>query len=316
MNLPTRASRVFVAGHSGLLGSSLLRVLAAAGFRELRTRTRQELDLADPRAVRAAFLVERPEVVFLAAGLTGGILANARRPADFLHANLVVQDAVFEAALACGTATLVFYGSSCVYPRDCARPICEDALGTGAVEATSAAYAAAKTAGIAACEAYNRQYGTTRFLALVPNSLYGPGDNFDPESSHVLAALVGRFHAAKVAGAPSVTLWGTGEPRREFLFVDDAARASMFAVLNADRLENRHYNLGSGRDLGIADLARLVAAKVGYGGEILWDTAKPDGPARKLLDSSSFRALGWSPEVSLESGLASTYDWYLKRLSL
>ncbi len=305
--------RAYVAGHRGMLGSALLRLLEAEGCASILTRSREELDLGEARAVKVAFLEDRPEVVFLCAGLTGGIEANRSRPAEFLHANLAVQDAVFEAALACGARHLVFYGSSCVYPKEAPQPIEEGALFGGPIEATSAPYAVAKTAGILACQAYNAQYGSTRFIALVPNSMYGPGDNYDPASSHVLSALVRRFHEAKVQGLPSVRLWGSGKPTREFVYVDDAARASLFAVEAADRMENRHYNIGTGLETPIRDLAHRVAAVVGYPGEILWDPSRPDGTARKVLNSESFRGLGWAPTVALDDGLVRTYGAFLRR---
>lgn len=312
--LPGRG-RIFVAGHNGMLGSALTALLRQNGCEHLLLRTRTELDLADGAAVMAFFRAERPDVVFLCAGLTGGIQANRERPASFLHENLAIQDAVFEAARLCGARQVVFFGSSCTYPRDAGQPIPEDSLGAGLVEPTSAAYAAAKTAGIIACAAYNQQYPDTHFIALVPNSLYGPGDHFDPATGHVLAGLLARFHAARRDRADSVTLWGTGRPRREFLHVADAARAALFAVSHVDRLENRHYNIGTGVDLSIAELAQRVAQVVGFSGEIRWDARHPDGAARKLLDSSRFRALGWAPEVPLEAGLMQTYEWYVNRLA-
>jgi GDP-L-fucose synthase len=305
--------RVYVAGHQGMLGSAMLRILGKAGCDAIITRTRAELDLGDSRAVRVEFEKARPDVVFLCAGFTGGIEANRTRPAEFLHSNLAIQDAVFEASLACGAKSLVFFGSSCIYPREAVQPIPEGALFGGPIEPTSTPYALAKTAGIVGCQAYNAQYAATRFIALVPNSMYGPGDNYDLDSAHVLSALVRRFHEAKTKRAPSVILWGSGTPTREFIYVEDAAMASLFAVEVAHRLENRHYNIGTGFETRISDLAHRVASVVGYAGEISWDTSRPDGPARKVLNSDSFKALGWSPIVHLEDGLVRTYEAFLRR---
>jgi GDP-L-fucose synthase len=228
-----------------------------------------------------------------------------------MHVNLSIQDNLFESARRYGVKRVVFYGSSCMYPRDCAQPIKEDRLLTGPIETTSEAYAAAKIAGTVACRAYNAQMRENRFIALVPNSIYGPNDNFDAESSHVLAALIRRFHQAKIEGSPEVTLWGSGTPRREFLFSSDAARASIFAIENAERLSNRHYNVGTGTDCSIKELAGTIASTVGYEGKMVWDTAKPDGTPRKLLDSSDFRSLGWEPVVGLREGIEMTYEWFL-----
>jgi len=307
-------SRIYVAGHTGLLGSALLRKLRQQGYNTLITRTHAELDLTDKAAVFRFFSVEKPDYVFLCAGKVGGIVSNKTYPADYLHINISIQDNVFEAASRFGVKHLVFYGSSCTYPKLAAQPIKEEYLLTGPLEQTSEAYAAAKIAGLIACRAYNQQYRTNRFIALIPNSMYGPNDNFDLEHCHVLSALVRRFHEAKTTGAPSVTLWGSGRPRREFVYCDDVAEASIFAVKHADRLENRHYNVGSGVDYSIRELALLVARIVGYEGKIEWDTTRPDGAARKLLDSSRFMSLGWKPAVDIEQGLRRTYQWYKERL--
>ncbi len=307
-------SRIYIAGHTGLLGSALLGRLRRDGCCNLVTRTHTELDLTDRRAVFDFFSAETPEYVFLCAGRVGGIMSNKTCPADYLHVNIAIQDSVFEAALHHNAKHVVFYGSSCMYPKHSRQPMKEQYLMAGPVEPTSEAYAAAKTAGVVACKAYNQQYGANRFIALVPNSLYGPNDNFDLEHCHVLSALIRRLHEAKVAGAGSVTLWGSGTPRREFVFCDDAADASIFAVQHADRLENRHYNVGSGRDYSIRELAGLIAGIVGYEGDIHWDTTRPDGAARKLLDSSNFRRLGWQPATQIEEGLKRTYRWYQQQV--
>lgn len=305
-------SSIYVAGHTGLLGTALLKRLASDGYRNILLRKHSELDLTDRRAVDAFFDAEKPEYVFLAAGLTGGIMANRSYPADFLHTNIAIQDNVFEAAQRHGAKRLVFYASSCVYPKNSPQPMKEDYLLTGQIEPTSEAYAAAKIAGIIGCRAYNNQHGSNRFIALLPNSMYGPGDNFDPENSHVMAALLRRFHEAKKEKKKEVTLWGSGEPKREFLFNEDVADASLFAVLNAERLQNMHYNVGVGVDYSIRELAEIVSDIVGYKDKIVWDTSKPDGAPRKLLDSTRFRDLGWRPNMTLKEGLRATYEWFVK----
>ncbi len=304
-------SKIYVAGHRGLLGTALLKRFGADGYANILTRTHDALDLTDQAAVAEFFARERPEYVFLAAGLTGGIVANKTYPATFLHTNLAMQDNVFEAAQKFDTKHVVFYGSTCSYPKHCAQPMKEEDFLTGPIEATSEAYAAAKIAGILGCRAYNNESGNGRFIALTPNSMYGPGDNFDLESSHVLSALIRRFHEAKIGGLDSITLWGTGSPRREFIFSEEVADASVFAVLNAEKLENRFYNVGTGIDISIKELAERIAGLVGYEGVIEWDTAKPDGAPRKLLASTRFRELGWSPPGTLlEEGLIKTYEWF------
>ncbi len=310
-----KESRIYIAGHTGLLGTALLKRVEKEGFRNIIVRTHSEADLTDSRAVDRLFRDERPECVFLAAGLTGGIIANSAHPARFLHENISIQDNVFESAIRYGVRRLVFYGSSCIYPKCAEQPISEGALLTGAIEETSAPYAAAKIAGIAACAAYNREYGARRFIALVPNSMYGPAGNFDPENSHVLSALMRRLHDARVLGAGMVTLWGSGSPRREFVFSEDVAQASVFAMKNAERLRNSHYNVGTGEDFSIKELASAVARVVGFEGRINWDSTRPDGVARKLLDSSGFKALGWKPKTFLNEGLEKTYEWFLRSLA-
>lgn len=309
-----KESKIYIAGHTGLLGSALLKRLRALGYSNITTRSHEELDLTNQAAVDKFFEHEQPEYVFLAAGLTGGIIANKTYPATFLHTNIAMQDNVFEAIHKYDAKRLVFYGSSCIYPKNCSQPMKEEHLLSGKMEETSEAYAIAKTAGIIACKSYNSQFGMNKYVALVPNSMYGPNDNFDLESSHVLPALIRKFHDAKVKEDDSVTLWGSGSPRREFIFSDDVADASIFAMINADRLDNSHYNVGCGIDCSIKELAGIVVKVVGYDGEVVWDTAKPDGAPTKLLDSSKFIDLGWKPSVSLEDGLRITYEWFLKNL--
>jgi GDP-L-fucose synthase len=304
-------SRIFVAGHMGLLGSQLTGLLGEKGFENILTYSHDELDLTNPGAVNALFDKERPEYVFLAAGLTGGIQANRTSPATFLHTNIAIQDSVMEAAHKHDIKHLVFYGSTCIYPRECPQPMGEGHLFGGPIETTSEAYAIAKTAGIVACRSYNRQYGYNRFIALLPNSMYGPNDNFDLESSHVLSALMRKLHDAQEQGKPEIQLWGSGAPRREFVFSRDVAEASLFAVQCADKLDNTHYNVGTGTDYSIKELAHKLAGVVGYKGKITWDTSKPDGTMRKLLDSSKFQSLGWSPSMSFDEGLKQTYNWFL-----
>lgn len=307
-------SRIYVAGHSGLLGSSILKRLKLEGYREIVTRTHHELDLTDQKAVHDFFQTEKPEYVFLTAGLTGGIIANRTYPATFLHTNISIQDNVFEAAQKNGVENLVFYGSSCIYPKHSPQPIREEYLMTGEIEETSEGYAIAKTAGILACRTYNNQFRTNRFIALIPNSMYGPGDHFDLENSHVLSALIRKFHEGKVNGLRSVTLWGTGSPRREFIFHEDVADASLFAMNHPDRFKNMHYNIGSGVDISIKELAILISDIVGFTGNIEWDTSKPDGTPRKLLDSSRILELGWNPATDITAGIRTTYEWYIKNL--
>jgi len=273
----------------------------------LLLRTRAELDLRDQAAVDRFFAVEKPEFVFLAAAKVGGIMANATYPAEFLYENLAIQNNVIHAAWKHGARKLVFLGSSCIYPKFAPQPIREDSLLTGPLEPTNEAYAIAKIAGLKLCAAYRSQYGFPA-ISLMPTNLYGPGDNFDLEKSHVLPALIRRFHEARIHGAGEVTLWGTGTPRREFLHVDDLAAAACFLMENYDGAEP--LNVGTGEDLTIAELAALVARIVGYQGRISYDASKPDGTPRKLLDVSRIRALGWQARIPLEAGIASTYEWY------
>ncbi len=307
-------SKIYVAGHAGLLGSALIKKLSAEGYVNIITKTHDELDLTQQQAVDDFFRNEQPEYVFMAAGLTGGIMANKTYPATFLHTNIAMQDNVFEAAHKCGVKHLIFYGSSCIYPKESQQPIKEEYLMTGGIEETGEAYAIAKIAGVIACRVYNSQFKTNRFIALLPNSMYGPNDNFELENSHVLSALITKFHKAKMKKEDKIVLWGSGNPRREFIFSEDAADASIFAMMNADKLQNIHYNIGTGIDYSIKELAGLIAEIVRFNGEILWDTDKPDGTHRKLLDSSRFLNTGWKPSTTLERGLETTYQWYLNNL--
>lgn len=296
-----------------MLGCALSRKLKERGYSRVIAKAHTELDLTDKGSVFGFFSTERPEYVFLCAGKVGGIISNKAHPADYLHVNIAIQDNVFEAAQKYEVQHLLFYGSSCVYPKFSPQPIKEECLLTGPLEETSEGYAAAKIAGIVACKAYNQQYHTKRFIVLVPNSIYGPNDNLDSENSHVLSALICRFHEAKINNIGSVTLWGSGTPRREFIFSEDVAEASLFTMEHVEQLENRHYNVGTGVDYTIKELAARVADTIGYEGKVMWDTSKPDGVAQKLLDSSKFMSLGWKPMVSIEQGLKRTYEWYLRQ---
>jgi GDP-L-fucose synthase len=304
----TPPDKIFVAGHKGLVGSALVRRLQADGIEPL-TAGRDELDLRDGRAVAAWFAAQRPEVVFLAAAKVGGIHANNSYPAEFLFDNLCIQNAVIDAAYRSGVRKLVFLGSSCIYPKFAPQPMKEEHLLTGALEPTNEWYAIAKIAGIKLCQAYRRQYGFDA-ISLMPTNLYGPGDNFHPQNSHVLPALIRRFHEAKLAAVPSVTIWGTGTPRREFLHVDDLADACVFLLRNYD--DEQIVNVGVGADQTILELAQTIARVVGYEGEILSDPSKPDGTPRKLLDVSRLHALGWQARIGLEEGIASTYRWFVE----
>jgi GDP-L-fucose synthase len=307
-----RDARVYVAGHRGLVGSAIWRHLTALGFSDLLGRTSGELDLRDRPAVDAFFDAERPEYVILAAAKVGGIVANDTYPAEFLSENLRIQVNVLDAAQRTGVRRLLFLGSSCIYPKLAPQPIPESALLTGPLEPTNDAYAIAKIAGVLQVQALRREYGAS-FVSAMPTNLYGPGDNFDLETSHVLPALLRRFHAAKAAGAPSVTLWGTGSPRREFLHVDDLARACLHLLETYDAPEP--INVGVGEDIPIRDLAALVASVVGYDGAVEWDTSRPDGTPRKLLDVSRITALGWCPEIGLRDGITATYKWFLANVA-
>jgi GDP-L-fucose synthase len=311
-------TRIHLAGHRGLVGSALQRALAAGGYRQVITRTHAELDLGDPAATDRFYAETRPEVVFLAAAKVGGIQANNSYPADFIRANLAIELSVIEAARRHGVQRLLFLGSSCIYPRDCPQPMRESHLLSGPLEATNRPYALAKIAGIELCSACNRQYGT-RFLAVMPTNLYGPGDNYDLEQAHVLPALIRKLHEAKVGGAPEVVVWGSGTPRREFLYSDDLAAACLhlaalddarFDALLADG-EFPLVNVGVGKDLTVRELAELAAAVVGYDGALVQDRSRPDGTPRKLLDVTKMDALGWHATVSLREGIARAYADFL-----
>lgn len=302
-------AKIFVAGARGLVGSALLRRLQQDGFTKILTPTRAQLDLTDPTAVHAYFAEHRPHYVLLAAAKVGGILANRAFPADFARDNLLIATHVIHASWQWGVKKLLFLGSSCIYPKLAPQPIPESALLGGHLEATNEAYAVAKIAGIALCQAYRRQYGLSA-IALMPTNLYGPGDNFHPEHSHVVPGLLRRFHEAAQLSLPNVTAWGTGNPRRELLHVDDLADACLFAM--------RHYdgasplNVGWGIDHRIAEIAEMIRKVTGYHGDLLWDSSKPDGTPQKLLDTTAFSSLGWRPRVLLDQGLSSTYDWFRK----
>ena len=305
-----KTARIFVAGHRGLAGSAIARKLEADGYSNLLLASRQALDLRRQSGVEDFFARERPEYVFLAAAKVGGILANNSYPAEFLLDNLEIQTNVIHAAWKHGVRKLVFLGSSCIYPKFAPQPIREESLLTGELEPTNEAYAIAKIAGIKLCQAYHRQYGF-RAISLMPTNLYGPGDNFDLQNSHVLPALLRKFHEAAAAGAAEVTVWGTGSPRREFLHVDDLAAAAVFLMLNYESPEI--LNVGTGEDLTIRELAETVARVTGFQGRLVFDESKPDGTPRKVLDVSRIQALGWKARIELESGIAATYQWYLKR---
>ena len=304
----TPDSKIFIAGHRGMVGSAIVRSLQAQGFTQLLVRTRQELDLLDRSAVREFFKTERPEFVIDAAARVGGIVANSEKPVEFLLENLTIQNNLIEAAADFGCAKLLFLGSSCIYPKHAPQPIREDALLTGPLEPTNDAYALAKIAGIKLCQAYAREYGKT-FLSAMPTNLYGPHDNFDLHTSHVLPALIRKIHEAKKSGAPEVLVWGTGTPRREFLHADDLADACVFLLKNYASPEL--INIGSGTDVTIRELAELVCEILGFEGTLSFDPTKPDGTPRKLMDSSRLFHLGWKPKIPLREGIAQAYDWFV-----
>lgn len=301
-------ARIYVAGHRGLVGSAIVRRLEADGYEDLITRTSKDLDLTDSKAVDEFFSSERPEYVFLAAAKVGGILANSTYPVDFLRDNLAIELSVLEAAHRHGVKKLLFLGSSCIYPKFAPQPMREEHLLTGELEPTNEPYAIAKIAGIKLCEAYRRQHGRD-FISAMPTNLYGPNDNFDLETSHVLPALIRRFHEAKESGDATVTMWGTGSPRREFLHVDDLADACLHLMENYSDSET--INVGVGEDVSILELATLIKEIVGFEGGISQDTTKPDGTPRKLLDVSRLNALGWRASIPLEEGIRATYEWFL-----
>ena len=300
--------RIFVAGHGGLVGSAVLRRLATEGEGGVLTATREQLDLRDQAAVNYWFRANRPEYVYLVAGTVGGIMANSTRPAEFIYDNMLIHATVVHAAHEYKVKKLLYLGSSCIYPRDCSQPMTEEQLLTGALEPTNESYAIAKIAGIKLCEAYRRQYGDD-FISAMPTNLYGPNDNFDLTSAHVLPALMRKFHEAKLGGQEDVVVWGTGTPRREFLHVDDLADACVFLMEHYDGLQ--HINVGTGEDQSIRALAEMVRDVVYPEAQLMFDTSKPDGMPRKLLDVSRLHALGWHHKVALRNGIASTYAWFL-----
>ena len=302
-------SKIYVAGHLGLVGSAITRKLKSLGYANLVLKTKDELDLMNQSAVADFFQKEKPEFVFLAAAKVGGILANNNYPAQFIYENLQIQNNIIQQSYLNKVKKLLFLGSSCIYPRQCAQPIKEEYLLTGPLEPTNEPYAIAKIAGIKMCQSYNRQYGTN-FIAAMPTNLYGPNDNFDSDDSHVLPALIRRFHEGKINNSPTVSVWGTGSPRREFLYVDDLADACIFLMNNYDQGEI--INIGTGEDLTIKELAELIKNIIGYHGEINWDTTRPDGTPKKLLDVSKLHNLGWQHQINIEQGIKMTYDWYKK----
>jgi GDP-L-fucose synthase len=314
--------KIYVAGHRGMVGSAIVRNLEAQGYKNIITRTHAQMDLTDQAAVKAFFETEKPDQVYLAAARVGGIHANNTYPAEFIYDNLMVQNNVIHQAFVHGVKKLLFLGSSCIYPKLAPQPMSEDALLTGKLEPTNEPYAIAKIAGIKMCESYNRQYGGSHgvdYRSVMPTNLYGPGDNYHPENSHVIPALIRRFHEAKMSNAPEVVIWGTGTPRREFLYVDDMAAASIF-VMELDKKTydqytepmQSHINVGFGSDITIAELAHAVGEAVGYQGKISFDISKPDGSPRKWMDSSRLNRLGWSPNISLETGLVRAYQDFCK----
>lgn len=305
-------SKIFVAGHRGLAGSSIVRELERKGYSNLVVRTHQELELMDPSAVQDFFEGEKPEYVFLAAARVGGIFANKTFPADFIRENIIVQTNVLHEAHKNGVEKLLFLGSSCIYPKFAPQPLKEEYLMTGPLEETNSAYAIAKIVGIEMCQAYNRQYGSN-FISVMPTNLYGQNDNFSPERSHVLPALIRRFHEAKEKGDPEVVVWGSGSAKREFMHADDLASACVFLMETYD--DPSIINIGTGEDVTIKILAEMIKKTVGYTGEIRWDTTKPDGTPQKLLDVSKIHALGWHHNISLPEGLASTYAWFVENVT-
>jgi GDP-L-fucose synthase len=313
--------KIYVAGHRGMVGSAIVRNLQAKGFTNIVTRTHSQLDLTNQAAVKSFFETEKPDQVYLAAAKVGGIYANNTFPAEFIYDNLMVQNNVIHQAFKSGVKKLLFLGSSCIYPKLAPQPMSEDALLTGKLESTNEPYAIAKIAGIKMCESYNRQYGQSHgvdYRSVMPTNLYGPGDNYHPENSHVIPALIRRFHEAKVANAPEVVIWGTGTPKREFLYVDDMAAASVF-VMHLDKQTydsqtepmQSHLNVGYGSDVTIAELATAVAKATGYQGKVSFDPSKPDGSPRKWMSSERLNNLGWTPKVNLEKGLQQAYAGFV-----
>ena len=304
-------STIFVAGHKGLVGSAIVRNLESKGYNTLLLRTRQELDLKDTLAVNQFYREEKPDIVINAAAKVGGIYANEAYPAEFIHDNLVIQNNLIDGAYQIGVKKLVFLGSSCIYPKMAPQPLKEEYLLTGPLETTNEWYAIAKIAGIKMCQAYRKQYGFD-VISVMPTNLYGPGDHFELQNSHVLPALIHKFHKAKVNGDNTVTIWGSGQPRREFLYVDDLADATVFLMENYSG--EQFVNVGVGEDISIKELAVLIKNKVGFSGDLEFDTSKPDGTPRKLMDVSFVNSMGWKAKTSLEQGLLQTYQWYVEHL--
>jgi len=302
-----KGEKIFIAGHEGMIGSAILRRLREDSFTNLVIRTSSELDLADQKMVSDFFMDEKPGYVFLATTKMGGILANSKYPAEFIHSNLQTQSNIIHSAWKSGVKKLLFLGSSCIYPRECPQPMKEEYLLSGKLEPTSEPYAIAKIAGIRMCQSYNSEYGTD-YISVVPADLYGPNDDFDPETGHVLPSLITKIHRAKIGNGHEAVVWGTGSPRRECLHVDDLVDACVFLMNHYD--ESEMINAGYGEDLSIKDLALLVKDVVGFDGDIIFDESKPDGAQRKLLDSSKIRRAGWTPKISLEKGIRQTYEWY------
>ena len=317
--------KIYVAGNRGMVGAAIVRVLNAQGQVRIVTRSHEELDLTDQSAVREFFAKEKPDQVYLAAAKVGGIHANNTYPAEFIYQNLMIEANVIDAAFMNGVKKLLFLGSSCIYPKLAEQPMREDALLTGKLEPTNEPYAIAKIAGIKLCESYNRQYGESHgidYRSVMPTNLYGPGDNYHPENSHVIPALIRRFHEAKTNGAPSITIWGTGKPKREFLYVDDMARACVHVMQlkkeTYDKHTNAmssHINVGSGTDVSIKELAEVIKAVIGYTGNIVFDPSRPEGAARKLMDSGLLKRLGWTAAVGLECGISRTYEEFQQTIN-
>lgn len=305
-------SKIYLAGHNGLVGSAIHRKLEKDGYKNIIKKDFKELDLRDNDKVKKFFQEEKPEYVFLAAAKVGGIVANNEFGADFIYDNLAIELNIIKASQENGVKKLLFLGSSCIYPRDCQQPIKEKYLLTGPLEETNKPYAMAKIAGLIMCQAFNKQYGTN-FISVMPTNLYGPGDNFDLKSSHVLPALIRKFHEAKVNNEPTVTVWGTGKPMREFLYVDDLADAVVFLMNNYD--DGGIINIGTGEDQTIKELAEIIKEVIGYKGEIVFDTSKPDGTPRKLLDVSKLDLTGWKFKTKLEDGVKKTYEWYIQNFN-
>ncbi|NCD01150.1 GDP-L-fucose synthase [bacterium] len=304
-------SKIFLAGHRGLVGSAILRLLKKEGYTNIITRTREELDLLDDQKVKEFFQTEKPEYVFLAAAKVGGIVANFDTPAEFIYENLKIETNVIHNSYLANVKKLLFLGSSCIYPKLAKQPIKEEYLLSNYLEESNIAYAISKIAGIIMCQKYNKQYGTN-FISAMPSNLYGPGDNFNLRNSHVLPALIRKLHEAKESNKDSVEVWGSGSPKREFVYIDDLADACLFLMNNYN--DSEIINIGTGKDFSIKELAEIIKEKVGFKGEIKWDTSKPDGTPRKLLDVSKLKGLGWEQKIGLEEGIERTYDWFLDNL--